>query len=257
MERIKNLNCYQRGILLLMAVAVMVFGVVYYVVTSRVGFLYQDHILVQVQENGKTRYTGKIDGKEAVFTVTKDHCLFFRYGEKTYGPYTVTEDSSAVPRNEPYADQMTGLVVRNGEEVLFRGGCIPTGFDGSDFLLYTEEGWYPGMTVTATMSDGTVVDSEGNVVDPVEPGLWTVLQLLSGPELTSKGLWIAWFGGIFLSILNAVSILFADELYRWNLAFRVRDVNSVEPSDWELLSRDISWAGMTILILVVYVMGLQ
>ena len=45
------------------------------------------------------------------------------------------------------------------------------------------------------------------------------------------------FVAVFICVLNAVSILFADELFRWNLAFQIRNVDHAEPSDLEIAGR--------------------
>ena len=83
----------------------------------------------------------------------------------------------------------------------------------------------------------------------------TILELTEGPELQHKGVWAAWFGGVFVCAVTAFSILFADELFRWDLSFRVRDVEQAEPSDWEIASRYIGWTGCLILALVVALVG--
>ena len=62
---------------------------------------------------------------------------------------------------------------------------------------------------------------------------------------------------MFISLIAAVSILFADELFRWGLVFRVRDVDLVEPSDWEIAGRYIGWTLMTVMAFAAYMMGLQ
>jgi hypothetical protein len=91
----------------------------------------------------------------------------------------------------------------------------------------------------------------------MEPSASTVLRLMEGPELTHKGEWFAWFGGLFISLITVVSILFADELFRLHLVFRVRDVELVEPSDWEIAGRYIGWTLMGVLVLATYIMGLK
>ena len=68
---------------------------------------------------------------------------------------------------------------------------------------------------------------------------------------------MAWFGAVFICILNALSIFFADELFRWNLAFQIRNVDHAEPSDWEIAGRYIGWTVMTIMALVIFITGLQ
>ena len=106
-------------------------------------------------------------------------------------------------------------------------------------------------------SDGIERDQDGNRIDPAEPSVATILELIDGPVLTHKGAWYAWCGAVCISILNVLSILFADELYRWNLSFRIRHVEDAEPSDWELAERYIGWTVLTIMTLVIFVMGLQ
>ena len=44
-------------------------------------------------------------------------------------------------------------------------------------------------------------------------------------------------GALIISIFNAFSILYADEIFRWNLAFQIRDTDGAEPSDWEIAGR--------------------
>lgn len=250
MERIKELNRYQQGILILLVVMIIVFGVIYSVVSSQVGFLYRDKILLPGQENGNTVYSGNIKGQEGKFVVTPEKEVTFYHGDKVYGPYTAKEDPTAIPDDQAY---LTGVEILKGDEVFFRGGV----FRSSDGLvLFNEDG---GMiiTVTAVMSDGTEVDGDGNIIDQMEPSPTTVLELMDGPQLTNKGEWAAWFFGVVVSIVVVVSMLFADELFRWNLAFQIRNVDRAEPSDWEIAGRYIGWTALTIMVLVINIMGLQ
>lgn len=257
MERIKNLDRYQKAILLLLAAMFVCFTAAYSIVSSRVGFAYMGSILLPSEDNGSTVYSGVIQRKQAVFTVSEDKTVTFRYGDKVYGAYTAMEDPSAVPEEHSMGSYMTGIEVRNAGEVIFRGAIYKTGSDKTDLLLLSENGDFAGLTITATMNDGTVVDSNGSVVDQMEPSVLTILQLMEGPELTGKGEWKAWFLGVFLSIATACSILFADELFRWNLAFQIRNSDSAEPSEWELSGRYFSWTVLTIMTLVFYIMGLK
>lgn len=250
MERIKALNRYQKGILLLLITMILAFGVVYSVVSSRVGFLYENTILLPSEVNGNTVYSGTINGKKCTFTVTADKSVSFQCDEKTYGPYTAKEDPTARPDDEEY---MTGVEILDEDTVFFRGG-VWRSTDG--LMLFDEDGGII-LDIAAYTNYGTTYDADGNIVDPMEPSASTVLELMAGPELTSKGEWQAWFGAVFVSVLIAVSILFADELFRWNLAFQIRDVDHAEPSDWEIAGRYIGWTALTIMAFVIYIMGLQ
>ena len=254
MEKIKSLNGYQKGILIFMIVMALIFAVIYPVTISRVGYRYNDTILVPIQENGKTIYTGKIQGEQAQFIVAEDKSIQFQYGDKSYGTYTMKEDPTAIPKDSELVEEMTGVEIRNGDELLFRGGV----WDAGDFYwLYNEDGTLDSLRFSVYTSNGIELDENGNVIDRMEPSASTIYELMNEPELTHKGEAMAWFGAVFICILNALTMLFADELFRWNLAFQIRNVEKAEPSDWEIAQRYIVWTAMTIIALVVFIMGLQ
>lgn len=255
MEKGKSLNSYQKGIFLLMILMAAAFAAVYSVTVSRFGFLYHDTILVPSRENGNTVYAGEIKGRQARFTVSKDKTVVFRYGEKTYGPYTAKEDPTAVPKDIEIAEDMTGVELLQGDSVLFRGGVLNYG-DGT-LLLYHEDGTSDLFGVFYVDGNGIEIDENGKEIDPDEPLPSTILQLMNGPKLTHKGAWSAWFGAVFLCVLNALLILFADELFRWQLRFQIRDADCAEPSDWEIAGRYITWTVLSISALIVFLAGLQ
>ena len=106
-------------------------------------------------------------------------------------------------------------------------------------------------------SYGVEYDESGNVIDRMEPSAATIYELLNEPELTHKGEKLAWFGSVFICIINALTMLFVDEMFRWNLAFQIRNVENAEPSDWEIAQRYIAWTAMAIMALILFIMGLQ
>lgn len=254
MERIRNLNLYQKSILILMLAMALLFAVLYPVTISKVGYEYKNAVLVPHQENGNTVYSGKLKGVQATFTVTEDKTVILQRGDKTYGPYTAKEDPTAIPKDSQMAESMTGVELRNGDVIIFRGGV----YDMGDFYwLESEDGTTDNMVViTYGDSNGVERDVNGDVVDPFEPTVSDILELMRGPELTHKGVGFAWFGAVFISLINMISILFADELFRWHLSFRVWNADHLEPSDWEVAGRYISWTAMAIMALVIFVIGL-
>lgn len=252
MERFKELNLYQKCILLALAGMALVFGAIYGVVSSRVGFAYMDEILLPSEENGNTVYSGTIDGVESSFTVTVEKEVTFRHGDRVYGPYTAAEDPSAIPEDSELGEYMTGIQVLCGDQIIYRGGALRS---GGSLILYAEDG---GIGIsTIVMNDGTVLDINGDPIDEMEPSVYTILELMEGPQLTRKGQWGAWFGGLIISVLTAVSMLYADELFRWNLSFQIRNVEEAEPSDWEVAGRYIGWTALAIMVLVINIMGLK
>lgn len=254
MKRVKYLGRYQKGVLFFMIVMVLVFAVLYPITIARTGFAYKNAILIPSYENGNTVYSGKIQGKKVNFTVCQDKTVYFQYDGKTYGPYTVVEDAAAIPKDSELGDDMVGIELRRGPEILFRGGVL----DYGDCLwLYNMDGSIENLEITVTTNSGTVIDEHGNVIDPMEPSVSTILELMSEPELTHKGEWLAWFGAVFICVINALLILFSNELFRWNLKFQIQNADLAEPSDWEIASRYISWTILTIMALVIFIMGLQ
>lgn len=89
-------------------------------------------------------------------------------------------------------------------------------------------------------SDGIERDENGNVTDPIAPSVSVILELMDQPILTHHGEWLAWFGALLVYICNAISILFADELFHFSLSFQIRNADRAEPSDWEIVGRYIS-----------------
>ncbi|MBR3600957.1 MAG: hypothetical protein IKL49_01320 [Lachnospiraceae bacterium] len=254
MERIKGLNRYQKGLFIFMIIMTLLFAIIYPMTISRVGYRYNDAILVPTQENGKISYTGKIQGKQAQFIVSENKSVMFQYGDKSYGTYTMIEDPTAIPQDKEIAEEMTGVEIRNGDKLLFRGGV----WDAGDFYwLYNEDGTLDSLGFSVMTSNGIELDENGDVIDRMEPSASTIYELLNEPELTHKGEAQAWFGAVFICILNALTILFADELFRWNLAFQIRNVENAEPSDLEITGRYIGWTAMVIMALVLFIMGLQ
>lgn len=246
-RRIKALDYRQKWIFLIMGAMVLVFTILYPVTISRVGFSYRNTILVPEDENGITVYSGKIQGEAASFTVSPDKTVTFHYGDLTYGPYTVKEDPQAVPESVDLADSLSGVEIWRQDSRLFRGGARK--LDQHGWLLYYENGEPYGLEIKITTG--------GNSAAQMEPSLATILDLTMGPELTHKGHWLPWFLGILLCVVNAVSILYADELFRFWLSFRIESPELAEPTDLEITGRYFGWIAMLIGIFVVFVIGLS
>ena len=250
MERLRELDVYQKLILILLVVMALGFIVPYATTVSRVGYEYMDTILVPIKENGNTVYSGEINGQTATFTVSADKAVTFQYGNRILGTYTATSEPSL---SNP-ASYNNGVEVRRGEEILFRGSVRRTDYG---LWLTGEDGTSHTDYVIFVSANGYVQDSNGNVIDPMEPSVSALLELMDGPELTHKGTWWGWVAGVLVCVITAVSILFAEELFYWNISFRVRDAYNAEPSDWLIFSRYISWTVMPIIALVIFSKGLQ
>ena len=254
MKKIRNLKNYQKVILIVMAAMSLIFAVIYLKIITRVGYEYNDAILVPVVEDGNTTYSGKINGEKTQFIVSGENTVVLNYGDKTYGPYTVIEDATAIPKDSQLSEIMRGIEVREGNDILFRGGVV----DHVDYaMFYNEDGTQEWGEISYTTSDGSEWDQNGNPVDRMKPSISTIYELTNNPELTHRGIGFIWFLGAFVCIMNVVYILFADELFRLKLTFKVRNVDKIEPSEWEITGRYIGWMVLPIIALAIYIMGLQ
>lgn len=253
MERIKNLNGYQKALIIIMIVAVMVFSIIYPKTISRVGFKYCNKIFVPTEsDDGSIIYSGKIDGTKARFVVSPDKVIEYHYGETVYGPYTVIYDPTAVPKDQNNSLSMIGKEVREGDKIMFRGGVSYIG----DFVyLYDQEPVKTDRFGISLNLGGPPVYK--NIADSVKPNVHTILALTGEPELTHNGSRFRWFMGTMLCLLNAVTMIFADELFRFDMSFEVSDPDGVEPSDWRIMSRYIAWTFCTIMSVALFIYGLQ
>ena len=71
MDRIKNLNGYQKVLLILLAVMLVVFAFVYPRITSMEGYPYYGKLFLPEQNGSVTTYSAVYEGERSVFTV---HC---------------------------------------------------------------------------------------------------------------------------------------------------------------------------------------
>ncbi len=245
----EELGRYQKGLLLLLLIMAVIFSVVYFSLSSQMGFVYNHGFLKKSVEGGNTLYSGKIGQEAVVFAVGADKSLTYRHGDKTYGPFTVREDPTAVPKSNGRAEDMTGVEIKEGEEILFRGGVLDDSMYGMILVEEkTGESNYGG--------DGAGFDSFGNMLGDKKPSVHTILRILSGPELSRRVNWGAWFGGLVVAVLTALGILFADAFFRFRMSFRVEYVDDLSPSAWEIMSRYIAWTVGVIATLYIFFSGL-
>lgn len=253
MERIRALGVYQKIILILLCVLTVAFAVVYGVTAGRRGYLYQGAILVPRAEAGSTVYSGKVRGTQTSFTVSPEGSVTCQVGARTYGPYTLREDSSAIPQDSELKSQMTGIELRCGDEIRFRGGVV---VQGATKLFFDESGELYNVSSPAYVTKDSA-DGAGTAAASGEPSVGVILDLVRGPSLTHLGDGRFYILGVVFCIAGAVEILFTDELYRFHLSFRVRDPETAEPSDWEIAGRYFAWTVMPIAALVVFCVGLK
>ena len=239
--RFIGLNLYQKVLIIFMAAMILVFTVLFALTVSREGYSYRNAILVPQEDSGDTVYVGRLKGKETKLTVTSDKTVTLDWGGTIYGPYILREDESAIPA-EMHRSYITGLEIRCGEEVLFRG-CYEF-YNPEWVYIYDEE--------ENLVSADTPISRTGTVgltytagptyaVDKVEPAVGELIELTEGPALTHKGYWLGWLAGILFCVCNTIWILYADELFTFSMSVRIKNAASAQPTGWEIWKRCVGW----------------
>lgn len=247
MKRFKQLSVLQKAILIGICAMALEFCVLYPVTLARVGYAFRGAILTPAQTDAGTVYSGKVHGEAVSFTVDASGAATYTGGGAEFGPYTVREDASAIPAEFlRYDTPSTGVELRRGDEVIFRG-CLRD--NGEYRMLYDENG---------KLDDLSLFFSDGEQTPAAEePTALEVLALLIDMQPEHKGQWSVGALALLICVVTAASILYADELFRWGLSFRVRDPEAAEPSDWELASRYFTWIALPMIALAMFIMGLQ
>lgn len=237
---------------ILSLVIVVVFSVLYFFIGRQYGVAYQDALYFPSSEGDTTVYSAKVDGQPASFTVQGD-TVTYHWGDTVYGPYTVREDPTAAPVVEWDYPNLIGVEIRDGDSILFRGG-----YTENLSLLIGEDDEFDSSISHVTYSvNGVGYDAEGNVVDPHQPSLKTLIRFSQRPEPDAhRGDPLMWFLGLFLAGVTVLLIRFDDAIFRFNLFFRVRHPEDAEPSDWEMTSRVLSWLAFTAFSFGVFLAGL-
>lgn len=249
-------NWFEKGVILALIVMAVVFAFVYHHTVSQKGYSYMGSLLMPSQEGDTTLYSGTLKDKEAVFTVTADKQVTFRHGYIVYGPYTVKEDPSAVPKDHEYAQYMTGLEIKKGDDIFFRGAYMEMA-DGKIRQFYNEAGESVSVNTKVYASNGITKDEYGNVIDPMEPTVGNILTLVQGPKLTHRGNWAMYFICLFFSVVTVFLVLYGEELMRWRMRFYIRDADDVEFTEGMYIGRYIGFVILVVMFLVFYIKGLH
>ena len=258
MEKLKarwlEMDLYRRILLAVMAAEIVGFLIASVIMVNRPGLEYRDALLYPRTEGETQIYEGTVDGEPAQFVVSPEGEVSYQWGDFSYGPWQVSRDPTAVPdgfRGE------TGLEIRRGDEVVFRGIYNP----GSSNLLIDENGepvWDMTFSVESS-GGGATLYVDGREVTREEqhqPSLGALARIVLAPELTHRGSILLYLATTLLALLNVVQICFPHFFFRLSLWSRVRNIDDAEPSDWYIAMENIEWAVLAIVCLVLYAMSL-
>ena len=255
MQKIRSLGTYEKIILVLLLMMVLLFSVLYPVTMSKKGFAYRGSVLTPTKTEDGTIFSGAVRGTPVSFEVFNDRSVVCRVGDQIIGPYSVTEDRDAVPKGHPWETVMTGVELRCGEEIVFRGGMVRR--DDGTLLVSDGDDETDWFIITREYGADPVYDSKGNEIGLTNPSPASVIELMYGPRLSNKGSIAWWMGGILICALTAVIVIFAKDMFRFRVSLYVRNAADAEPSDLTVAGWYISWTVMPLLALLVFILGLR
>lgn len=270
-SRFSALSVYQRILLLLLLVMIAGF--------TGLAFWFQSHpglvciglegkkaLLVRSQAGETVRYSGKLDGQSAEFSVTGD-TVNYRWGEETYGPYQVKRDPTARPPYDPenpWPSGQIGVEVRREGTVVFRGGYASPGRMLNDYWarnLVWEDGtdyddWTPG--IYATTSTGEIIGLTGSAANRTvhQPQLYTVIQVAMGPRLSQRGSWTDYIKTTALAVFTVLYVLLYKQLLQARMNWLVKDREQAQPSDVSVAAALVAMLLMTGAVLLCYLLPL-
>ena len=275
---------YRRAMLLATAGILAFFAVLYPIVGRQKGVKRNGDFYGMTAVGETKLYVGTIhswieghtviqsgDGREAVYAVTPvsadDIRVECQIGEETFGPFRVTKyplaqlpGAGSNALNSFPIPFDTGLEIKNTitGETLFRGGYRLSG-DYTSLIsgTITTEG-DPGSASEHMTVDGVTYFDYAPASPEKGPGPYdlTFFALEAEEELTHKGN-VGYFAlALLVAVLNAASIVWAEELFVWSMSFQVADPESVEPSEWEIFPRHVGWGLFLLMELIVLIMGL-
>ena len=265
------LSVYQRILLLLLLVMIAAF--------TGLAFWFQSHpglvcvgmdgkkaLLVRSQAGETVRYSGKLDGQSAEFSVTGD-TVNYRWGEETYSPYQVKRDPTARPPYDPenpWPSGQIGVEVRREGTVVFRGGYTPPGRMINDYWardLVWEDGtdyddWTPG--IYATTSTGEIIGLTGSAANRTvhQPQLYTVIQVAMGPRLSQRGSWTDYIKTTALAVFTVLYVLLYKQLLQARMNWLVKDREQAQPSDVSVAAALVAMLLLTGAVLLCYLLPL-
>lgn len=252
MKRIQEQSAYHKLILILLLLMALLFVPIYASTIGTVGFLYWGELFVPRIEGNTIVYEGKLQGADVSFSVDGS-TVSFTYAGRSYAPFTVRRDDTAIPSEYASMPNIVGYEITEGDEIYYRGGAMQ--YDNGSFLLYGEDG-FQSSNIVIYAPDAIVTDQDGNIIDTRKPSASTLIKLVNDPILTHKGEWAMYAVCAVVSALLALTILFADELFYFRIALRVNEPEQVTPSELELAGRYIGDTLAVIVLFVAYLKGL-
>lgn len=238
----------QKAILIILLAMAVVFAVITGVVRSHKGAAFEGGLLSVSQQGDRTVYSGRAEGEMVTITVCSEESaqvVKLQVGDLIDHTYRVEYPDGTIKGT--YGEYRRIRILAEGtpslKRTLFAGGYNPQGV----FSDFCDENGEPDM-----VSLGRAVVN-GSIWPLYEMPPSQVMRFVNGPSATaSRGDWLIYALGVFISLITAVAAAFPEHLFYWNHALSVRDP---EPTDFYMACQRVSWVIVTVVILIVYIVG--
>lgn len=255
-----------RQLMLVATVGAMLLATVLYLIVGSQKGVWYGGFYTLTTKNGVKTYTNiahewhegnttiqSAEGRRTVYTVAETpegYQVECRVGEESFGPYQVRALDLA-----DLSTRVLGLYPDGGMEItnattgerLFRGGYIRSNNVYAFLLDENKQG---------------EASSIGDFAPPRPekgPSCDDLYRFTFGGAegvTTSRVNWSYFALALLMAVLNAASILWAEELFVWSMSFRVADPEKAKPSEWELFTRHAGWAVWLLLEVILLLAGL-
>lgn len=244
MKKIRRLPRFERRFVTAIALMVALFTVLYIAVTLRSGIIYNGAFLVRSKEGNSTVYSGKLKGTDMRFTIDEAMNVTYQYGDKRFTPYTlkeVTLDESDKSRG------YKGVEIWQNGELIYYVKVVNNSVYGYSNYETGGQSYFFGFDAPPEEQDSP----------DKAPSPQTAVKFAYGLDKTHKGSWLLYAIGLIISILSCLQIIYADELFRFNMSFFIRNSAQAEPSEYEMVTRELRWVMLPILALIIFIVGLN
>ena len=227
-EKWTAMTRFQRVCLLLQAAVILLFTVLYPVVGSWKGTEYNGDFYRRTVQGEAAAYTGTRDGLKTVYAVRplgEGYTVECEIEGQVFGPYDIALAPEAAGDVGDWTGPVTGgIEVRQGERVLYRGPYYASP-EGKLLWMGDMDALYIGGKIVQMGFSSSPAYVE-------EPEAADLLYFAMKPTITHQGNWIYYVAGFFLAVLNGVGILFAEELFVWEMSWHIN-----RPEDAEQIGR--------------------
>ena len=229
----------RRILLLVNAVMVSVFFLVYLFLGNQYICRYLDTLFTVTEAEGAYTYTGELEGNFIEFTALPDNTFAYSINGEDQGIFTVAEDPSAAPESDALISDtiLSGVEIRRDGQPFFRGGF----YKYTAGLLLIDEALTP-------ISGPKSFDS---------PSPHTVLFFALFGEGSRQGTLLFFLIATSFCALTFLTAFFPDPFFRSQMALTQDEREHTKVPTYRKVLHWIFWVALTLGALSLFIFGMM